>query len=137
MEKSFVEGLTIQEFCPFRQTIRILGKRWTILIIKEIFYSKGKTLRFTELKNRIGKVSTKVLSQRLKEMVADNLLNRIVKTDSAPSRVNYKLTSKGKDVCDIIKDFRKFGIKWGGGRTIDCKRMDCELCAEAMKEESN
>ena len=98
--------------------------------------SKKKRLSFMELKRRLVNVSTKVLSERLKDMVGDGLLKRKEQKDATPPRVYYSLTSKGKDVCKIINDFRDYGIKWGGKKTFDCKDVDCELCFEMRDEKT-
>ncbi|MFH1787991.1 MAG: helix-turn-helix domain-containing protein [Candidatus Altiarchaeota archaeon] len=131
------ELLTPEVFCPVRQTLKMLGKRWTLLIIKEIYYSKNKKLSFMELKRRLGNVSTKVLSERLKEMADDSLINRKEREDLTPARVYYTLTGKGKDVCKIIDEFKEYGRKWGGKKTFDCKDMDCELCFKLREEKKH
>ena len=119
---------TPEHFCPVRQTIKTLGKRWTILIIKEIFYSKKSKLSFMDLRRRLSNVSTKVLSERLKEMVSKKLLNRRADNKASPPRVYYSLTDKGTDACHIIDAFKNYGLKWGGKDTFNCADMDCELC---------
>ena len=131
------ELLQPEIFCPVRQTIKMLGKRWTMLIIKEIYYSKTKKLSFMELKRRLVNVSTKVLSERLKDMIEDELLERKEQKDLKPARVYYSLTSKGEDVCQIVNDFKEYGLKWGGNKTFDCKDMDCELCFEMRDEKKH
>ena len=127
-----MDGLDIVldgRLCPVRETIRLLGKRWTILIIKEIFYSGGDSLGFMDLKRLLDNVSTKMLSERLKEMVADDLLNRREDDTVTPARVFYSLTNKGTDACHIIDAFRQYGLKWGKpDEIIDCSQINCELC---------
>ncbi|MFH1835408.1 MAG: helix-turn-helix domain-containing protein [Methanobacteriota archaeon] len=119
-----------EEFCPVRHTIRILGKRWTILIIKEIFYSNKNSLGFMDIKKRLTNISAKVLSERLKEMEEDSLVKRRVFSKQTPLRVYYSLTEKGHDACTIVGEFKKYGLKWGTKKTFDCSRIDCELCAQ-------
>lgn len=119
----------LEVFCPIRETLKILGKRWTILIIKEIYYSKPKRLSFMELKRLLGDVSTKMLSERLKEMGDTGLVERTVKDDVKPPRVYYSLTKKGEDSCDILDVLKEYGLKWGGEK-VNCKESECELCAE-------
>lgn len=126
----------MESICPIRQTLRILGKRWTILIIKEIFYSKKKKLSFMELKKQLTNISTKVLSERLKEMVIEGLLKRKVQSELTPVRVYYSLTPKGKDACNIVDAFKNYGIRWGGKDTTNCSEIDCELCAEQRAQSS-
>jgi len=135
MNKKIEDEFPKELFCPMRQTIKILGKRWTILIIKEIYYSPKKKLGFMDLRRLMPDVSTKVLSQRLKEMVSDNLLKRKANNKVTPLRVNYSLTQKGKDACTIIEDFKAYGLKWASKNTRDCSEMDCELCSKKRQEE--
>jgi len=120
--------LTPEEFCPIRHTLKVLGKRWTILIIKEIHYSRRGKLSFMELRKRLVNASSKVLSERLKDMAADNLVKRKVHADGIPVRVYYSLTPKGEDACNIIEDLKKYGLKWGEKDRFDCRNVDCELC---------
>ncbi|MBU0762386.1 MAG: helix-turn-helix transcriptional regulator [Candidatus Altiarchaeota archaeon] len=116
-------------FCPLKETLKLLGKRWTILIIKEIYYSKRNKLSFMELKRLLVDVSTKMLSERLKEMQENGLIIRKVKDDVKPARVYYSLTDKGDDACDILEALKQYGRKWGGEK-VDCKELNCELCVE-------
>ncbi len=127
-------ALTPAEFCPIRQTVRLLGKQWTMLVLKEIHYSRYNRLSFMELSKRLKDASSKVLSERLKEMVAEGLLRRRAVDDSKQPRVYYYLTPAGKDACKILEEFKKFGLKWGPKESSNCKRIDCELCSQARAE---
>ena len=126
-------ALTPEEFCPTRQSIRILGKQWTLLIIKEIYYARYQRLSFMDLSRKLKDASSKVLSERLKEMAEDGIIKRKEVPDTVPVRVLYSLTDKGRDACRIIEKFKDYGLKWGKkGETFDCKRVDCELCTKEM-----
>ncbi|MBD3388983.1 MAG: transcriptional regulator [Candidatus Altiarchaeales archaeon] len=131
------EPMSAEEFCPIRQTIKLLGKRWTILIVKEIYFGKGRKLGFMELRRRLPDVSTKVLSERLKEMAEAKLVRRKEHRDSKPVRVTYTLTDKGKDACEILKVFKGYGLKWGGKDTFNCGDIDCELCPRRSENEED
>jgi DNA-binding HxlR family transcriptional regulator len=123
-----------EEFCPIRQTLRVLGKRWTILIIKEIYYSRWQRQSFMNLRKLLVNASSKVLSERLKDMAKNGLIHRREKTDAKPARVYYTLTEKGKDARKIIESLRSYGLKWSGGGTFDCSSTDCELCTKKREE---
>jgi DNA-binding HxlR family transcriptional regulator len=124
-------SLTPEEFCPTRQSIRILGKQWTLLIIKELYYARYMRLSFMDLSKKLKDSSSKVLSERLKEMAEDGIVRRKVVPDTNPPRVFYYLTKKGQDACHIIEAFKDYGIRWGSkDKTFDCKRVDCELCTK-------
>jgi DNA-binding HxlR family transcriptional regulator len=121
--------LTPEEFCPIRQTVRLLGKQWTLLIIKELYYSRYMRLPFMDLSKRLKDASSKVLSERLKEMAADGMVRRKEAPEATPPRVYYSLTRKGRDACNIIGEFKKYGLKWGA-ETFDCSKVECELCTK-------
>ncbi len=124
-KKDFVQPEIV---CPIRETLKLLGKRWTILVVKEIYYSQSMKRGFMDLKRGLDNISTKMLSERLKEMAQSDLVNRHVDSSKTPPRVNYTLTMKGRDVCKILSSFKEFGLKWGGKDKFDCKDHDCELC---------
>ncbi|MBM3309290.1 MAG: helix-turn-helix transcriptional regulator [Candidatus Altiarchaeales archaeon] len=132
--KNKCKGLTPEEFCPIRHTLKVLGKRWTILIVKEIYYSRWRRLGFMDLRKRLVNASAKVLSERLKEMVKEGLVKRRVDASTTPPRVYYTLTEKGRDACKIIQDLKRYGLKWGGGN-FNCENIDCELCERNKKLE--
>jgi len=129
MKKKKTRKLTPEEFCPIMHTLRILGKRWTMLIIKEIYYSQGQRISFMNLRRRLVNASAKVLSERLKDMADNGLVRRNARLDQKPVRVYYTLTQKGKDACKIIEDLKKYGLRWGARENFNCENMDCELCA--------
>jgi DNA-binding HxlR family transcriptional regulator len=128
------ESMHPDEFCPMRETVKLLGKQWTILIIMDLYYSKNKTLSFMELSRKLKDASSKVLSERLKDMTGDGLLKRNVDDTVKPPRVHYKLTKKGEDACNILHEFKRYGLRWPKKATFDCTQVDCELCPKAMKD---
>ncbi|MFH1055473.1 MAG: helix-turn-helix domain-containing protein [Candidatus Altiarchaeota archaeon] len=128
MKAAQTRTFNLDEFCPIRQTVRLLGKQWTMLIISELNYGKRKKLSFMDLSRKLKSASSKVLSERLKEMAQDSLIRRRVDDTSKPARVYYSLTKKGRDACDILEEFKKYGLKWGDKRTVDCSTVECELC---------
>ncbi|MFC2162106.1 winged helix-turn-helix transcriptional regulator [Candidatus Altiarchaeota archaeon] len=130
MSKPKLHEMPAETFCPMRQTIKLLGKRWTILIVKEIYFTSKHKLSFMQLRRRLKDISSKVLSQRLKEMAEDKMINRKIDDTVTPVRVYYTLTKKGMDTCRILDEFKEYGLKWGGKETFNCRKMDCELCAE-------
>lgn len=77
--------------CPIRDVLDRLGDRWSLLVIHEL---EGGTLRFTELRKRIGDVSQRMLAQTLRRLEQDGLVSREV-FPSVPPRVEYTLTPLG------------------------------------------
>lgn len=71
-----------------------VGDRWSILVVHML--SQG-SLRFSELKRRLGSISPKVLTSTLRSLERDGFVTRHV-TPTAPPRVDYQLTALGHDV---------------------------------------
>ena len=77
--------------CPIETTFKIIGKRWTVLIIREILKGNTQLNRFME---NIGGISPKVLTECLRELERLGIIRRIV--SEYPVRVEYNLTEIGK-----------------------------------------
>jgi len=77
--------------CPTRVVLDRIGDKWTVLVIGAL---EGGSLRFSELRARIGGVAPKVLTQTLRAMERDGLLTRTVHAQ-VPPRVDYELTALG------------------------------------------
>ena len=77
--------------CPTRVVLDRIGDKWTVLVIGSL---EGGSLRFSELRARIGGVAPKVLTQTLRAMERDGLLTRTVHAQ-VPPRVDYELTTLG------------------------------------------
>lgn len=94
--------------CPkFEYAVKILGKRWNGLIIHQLLEDKK---RFNELENEIN-ISAKVLSQRLKELEKEQLINRIV-FNEMPVRIEYSLTEKGQSLSQVMDDIQLWANDW-------------------------
>lgn len=77
--------------CPTRVVLDRIGDKWTVLVIGSL---EDGSLRFSELRARIGGVAPKVLTQTLRAMERDGLLTRTVHAQ-VPPRVDYELTPLG------------------------------------------
>ena len=80
-------------------------------------------MRYNELKKSLPGIKPKILSLRLKEMQTANLI--VKKVDDTKSV--YTLTSSSKDFIFIIKDIKKWALKWNLRRKI-CIDTTCEDC---------
>ena len=84
--------------CPTRVVLDRIGDKWTVLVIGALV---DGTLRFSELRARIGGVAPKVLTQTLRAMERDGLLTRTVHAQ-VPPRVDYELTPLGASLTGPI-----------------------------------
>ncbi|MYZ43336.1 winged helix-turn-helix transcriptional regulator [Schauerella aestuarii] len=80
--------------CGMEAVVDLVGGKWKLVIL---FYLSRQRMRFGELQRNVGDVSEKMLSQQLKEMVADGLLLRI-DFKTVPPHVEYETTAFGLDL---------------------------------------
>jgi DNA-binding HxlR family transcriptional regulator len=85
----------------------LLGGKWKMLIL---YHLRVARLRFSELRRLVGNVSEKMLSQQLKEMVADGLLRRI-DHQTVPPHVEYETTPFGAELCDTMQPMCEWGAR--------------------------
>ncbi|MGN6221263.1 MAG: winged helix-turn-helix transcriptional regulator [Microbacterium sp.] len=88
--------------CPSRVIFSRIGDRWTMFIVLAL---SERTMRFSELKERLGQISPKVLTETLRALEADGLLERRSFPDSPP-RVKYSLTGLGRSLLEPIAAMR-------------------------------
>ena len=95
--------------CPIRTSLGVLGKKWTILILRDIGFLKIN--RFNRLLESIRGLTPRVLSMRLRELEKEGFIEYSEKTRS-PMMVKWVLTEKGKDTMPILMQLTAFGSKW-------------------------
>lgn len=97
------------ELCPkFEAAFEQIGKRWTGLIIR-VLLDGGK--RFKEIKEVIPEMSDRMLTERLKELEAKQILERRVYPEM-PVRIEYQLTEKGRALEPVMNEMQKWAEKW-------------------------
>lgn len=95
--------------CPkYQRAVDLLARRWTPLIIRMLL---PRPRRFSELRASIPGLSDRLLSERLKEMEEEGIVTRHVDVD-IPVRVLYNLTSKGRDMEQIVREIQRWADKW-------------------------
>ncbi len=94
--------------CPIDNTFKIIGKKFTIHIIRNM--AMREHTRFNQFLDNIEEINPKTLSTRLKEMEKAGLISREV-YDEIPIKVEYHLTNKGKDLQGILIQMAAFSMK--------------------------
>ena len=102
--------------CPIDVTLSFVGGKWKILILSHL--DRYKKRSFSEIRNNLPGVSEKMLSQQLKELESDKLIERKVLTEK-PLRVEYSLTRFGKSLSPLVTFTSKWGIKYLKANGID------------------
>lgn len=92
--------------CPIQATFRIIGKKWTVLILRELFL--GLT-QFNRIEENIKGITSKVLSHRLKELEQNRMVVRKI-VSTAPVRVEYHLTELGRQMGPVLLSAATFSI---------------------------
>jgi DNA-binding HxlR family transcriptional regulator len=93
--------------CPIEAAFRIIGKRWTVLIIREILRGNTQFNRFME---NIEGISPKVLTERLRELEQLGIIKRRI-VSQYPVRVEYNLTDMGKGFEPVLLSAASFSMR--------------------------
>lgn len=94
--------------CPVEITMELIGNKWKILILRELMEG---TKRFGKLRKSIGAITQKVLTQNLRAMENDGLLERKVFAE-VPPRVEYTLTDTGYSLKKVLNSMFIWGEEY-------------------------
>ncbi|MGS0972091.1 MAG: winged helix-turn-helix transcriptional regulator [Candidatus Izemoplasmataceae bacterium] len=100
--------MTTQDICPkFEKAISLLSKRWVGLIVYQLL---DEPKRFGDLQDEI-KLSSKVLSERLKDLEKEGIIMRNVYPET-PVRIEYTLTDKGRTLKASLESIHQWADEW-------------------------
>src|ERR671914_211078 len=88
----------------------LIGKRWTGAIVAVLL---DGPLHFSEIRRLVPEISDRLLSERLKELEAEGIVERRV-IDGAPVRTEYSLTDKGKALEPAVRALKTWAHEWLG-----------------------
>lgn len=95
--------------CPhYRAAIRLLGKKWTGLLVRVLL---GGPRRFTDFKKQIPELSDRLLAQRLRELEDAGIVTRVVHPER-PVVVEYRLTQKGQELAPVVEAIQAWADRW-------------------------
>ena len=97
-----------QKGCPVARTLDVIGERWTILVLRDLFL-KGPR-RFQDLQESLAGVAPNTLSARLKDLEARGIVARRLYSEHPP-RLEYQLTEKGRTLGPVMRALREWGRK--------------------------
>lgn len=113
--------------CPIQYVVDLLDNKWSILLLRELFSGDRRT---HELLATLPGISTKTLTQRLRELEAHGLVNRRVYAE-IPPHVEYSITAKGRQLQPVMAALHQVGSTW-----LEQERCACPLTyVETLSEE--
>ena len=93
-------------YCPvFQTSLELLGSRWTAAILRVLF---DGPMRFTDILDTVPRLSSRLLAQRLEELVDAALVER---QDDQPHPM-YALTDRGRDLRAVFQELERWNQRW-------------------------
>lgn len=90
------------QFCPVAQALEVLGERWTLLVVRELF---AGSRRFNEIHRGVPLMSPTLLSQRLRRLRRAGVVER-------GDRGEYLLTAAGRELWPVVEGLGVWGMRW-------------------------
>ncbi len=99
---------TTPEGCPqlYHQAIELIGRRWTGAILRSMLAGHA---RFSQIRRSVPELSDRLLSERLKELVAEGLVER---HDFGYRHIEYYLTKKGQALAPVVRATEMWAERW-------------------------
>jgi DNA-binding HxlR family transcriptional regulator len=134
-------GREYNQICSIAGTLELLGERWTLLVIRDVFSGRR---RFDQIQESLG-VARNVLAARLGWLVEQGILEKRPYQERPP-RHEYFLTEKGLDLWPVMLALLSWGdrhLEWpdgppmvvvhkGCGGRVDDRRI-CERCGNHLE----
>ena len=103
-----------RSLCPITNSLEIIGDKWTLVIIRDLFLGKRT---YSEFQQSPEGIPTNILADRLKRLEATGIIVKNPYQDK-PVRYEYKLTEQGKALSDVLTAVKEWGLKYINGTSI-------------------
>ena len=90
----------------FQTSLEFLGARWTAAVIRVLFFANRG--RFSDLLEAVPRLSSRMLAQRLEELVAAGIVERV----RGEAHSHYALTAKGRDLREVFEAVERWNAEW-------------------------
>jgi len=109
MSKTRITHENEEHVCPrFHRAIELVGKRWNGAVIRALM---DRPRRFGEILEAVPDLHDRLLSERLKELEAEEIVRRRVYPET-PVRIEYTLTERGRDLERILAEVEHWAHRW-------------------------
>ena len=105
--------------CPVSRILEILGDKWSLLVIRDLFLGRS---RFKEFMASPEGIPTNILTDRLQKLNEHGLIEKKPISDGA-KRHAYALTQKGKDLGPILQAMVDWSLKHEAGTEVLLKKI--------------
>ncbi len=106
----------MNELCPATYTFSVIGGKWNLPILA--IMSEAEVIRYNELKRRLAGITGTTLTNCLKELIEYGIVHR-EQFNEVPPRVEYSLTTAGKELVPILETLVRWGQKNVGAMNKD------------------
>lgn len=98
-----------ERFCPrYQRAVEIVGRRWSGAVLRAMLAGAS---RFGEIQEAIPDLSNRMLSERLRELEGEGIVERVV-VPERPVRVEYRLTEKGLALHAVVDGLSRWAEEW-------------------------
>lgn len=116
-------------FCPvFHKAVELIGKRWTGAILRAM---RSGCVRFSDFSDSIPGLHDRLLSERLKELESEGVVERIVIPET-PVRIEYHLTAKGHALDSVMDSISAWAYDWIEVTAADEECVSADIADEAL-----
>ena len=95
-----------QQYCGIAAALDRVGDRWTLLVLRELSFGEQ---RFTDLRGALPGIATNLLTERLRDLEADGLVEQR-ELPAPAARTVYALTAEGRTIIPVLRALARFGI---------------------------
>ena len=110
------------QFCPVAMAAEILAERWTPLVVRELVCG---SMRFNDIQRGVPRMSSALLSKRLKELEYSGIVDRRPAPDGRGS--TYRLTRAGEELAPILVGMGNWAQRWKRDDLVDDEKLDPDL----------
>lgn len=111
--------------CEVHVVQRLLGKKWTTLILENL--KENKAMSFNDLENSTPGITAKLLSKRLTDLIKEGLVEKEIFRER-PLKTNYRISQKGSDLLLVLVKMKEWGMHYNAVPE-NCDSMNCNACA--------
>lgn len=99
----------VSAYCPkFQHTVELIGRRWSGAIVRALL---AGAVRFGDIIQQVPGLSDRLLSERLRELEAEGIVERHVYPD-VPVRIEYTLSAKGHELLQVVEAIDAWAERW-------------------------